>query len=340
MSTTEKNYADQKVILDPKNYDIAWIALDEIEAKAAFHLLDERHCGRFAVSVGDNYVYRAGSMGGHNIIIATLPAGEENGTGAAAALASQVKKFFPNLWFGLLVGVAVGLPDLPRNRDIRLGDVLVSLPQGESPALIPYDLGKETEDGFQPLRLGYSLAMTETIVRSAIGSIKLEAPSEIDIFRRHFEKMANCEHATGTFVDPGQDKDVLRDENDQPIQRPQRPERTRVWYGPIGSGERLLENAKTQNELRDRYGIIGLDIGAAGMMNRIPVGVIRGVCDYGGRQKNEEWQPYAAAMAASYARSLLDQIPPHNNAKASVFSPSYTSLSELAAKRQTENTGE
>ncbi|KAI1839581.1 hypothetical protein JX266_014207 [Neoarthrinium moseri] len=42
----------------------------------------------------------------------------------AAALASQVKKFLPNLWFGLLVGVTAGLPDLTRKppRDIRLGD--------------------------------------------------------------------------------------------------------------------------------------------------------------------------------------------------------------------------
>ncbi|KAG4274652.1 hypothetical protein FPRO04_14482 [Fusarium proliferatum] len=44
-------------------------------------------------------------------------------------------------------------------------------------------------------------------------------------------------------------------------------------------------------------------------MNRIPVGVIRGVCDYGDRRKNKNWQPYAAAMAASYGRALLDEIP-------------------------------
>ncbi|KAM0260343.1 hypothetical protein ACHAPA_010321 [Fusarium lateritium] len=164
MATAKRSYEDRTVILNPKNYTIAWIAPLEIEAKAALHLLDERHRGRFRVSIGDDYVFQAGSMGGHNIIIATLPAGQEYGTGSAAALASQVKKFFPSLWFGLLVGVAAGLPDLPRKRDIRLGDVLVGLPEGESAGLIPYDLGKETEDGFQPLRLGYSLAIT-TLLR-------------------------------------------------------------------------------------------------------------------------------------------------------------------------------
>jgi hypothetical protein len=44
-------------------------------------------------------------------------------------------------------------------------------------------------------------------------------------------------------------------------------------------------------------------------MNRIPVGVIRGVCDYGDEHKNKEWQPYAAAMAAAYAKAILLEIP-------------------------------
>jgi nucleoside phosphorylase len=48
---------------------------------------------------------------------------------------------------------------------------------------------------------------------------------------------------------------------------------------------------------------------AAGTMNRIPVGVIRGVCDYGDEHENKEWQPYAAAMAAAYAKAVLHEIP-------------------------------
>ena len=318
MPATRRSYVDRPDTLDPRDYRVAWIAPLEIEARAAICLLDERHRGRFPVNRGDDYVFQAGSMGGHNIIIATLPAGQEYGTGSAAALASQVKKFFPDLWFGLLVGVAAGLPDLSRvpQRDIRLGDVLVGLPDGESAGLVPYDLGKETEDGFQPLRLGHSLAMTEPIVRAAIGSIKLEAPYDTEKLLPFYEKIRDCEHATGTFADPGQDNDKLYlacdGRQEEVVERSRRPKldyrRTRVWYGPIGSGDKLLKNVEKRNELRDRYGIIGLEMEAAGTMNRIPVGVIRGVCDYGDRHKNKNWQPYAAAMAASYARALLDEI--------------------------------
>ena len=40
----------------------------------------------------------------------------------------------------------------------------------------------------------------------------------------------------------------------------------------------------------DTYNVMGLEMEAAGTMNQIPVGVIRGVCDYGDGHKNKEWQ--------------------------------------------------
>ncbi|RYP80050.1 hypothetical protein DL770_006409 [Monosporascus sp. CRB-9-2] len=309
--------------LDPNSYNVAWIAPLEIEAQSALHMLDVRHRGRFPMGRGDDYVFHAGSMRGHNVVIATLPAGQEYGTGSAAALASQVRKSFPNLWFGLLVGVAAGLPNLSKTppHDIRLGDVLVALPDGESAGLFAYDLGKATgKDGFQPLRFGHVLATTETVVRSVIGSIKLSAPSDAEIFLPHYENMKNREHATGTFVDPGQHRDKLYEVDDRgeqrEVERQRRPDskRTRVWYGPIGSGEKLMRNSRQRNELRDRYNIIGLEMEAAGTMNRIPVGVIRGVCDYGDEHKNKDWQPYAAAMAAAYAKAILSEISPEARA--------------------------
>ncbi|KAL3428626.1 hypothetical protein BDV09DRAFT_75157 [Aspergillus tetrazonus] len=49
---------------------------------------------------------------------------------------------------------------------------------------------------------------------------------------------------------------------------------------------------------------------AAGVMNEILVGNIRGVCDYGNEQKNKDWQPSIAAMAAAFAKALLLEITP------------------------------
>jgi hypothetical protein len=92
-------------------------------------MLDHVRDVKFTSGRGDDYIYTAGDINGHNVIIATFPAGRSYGVASAASLARDVKTKFLNLWFGLLVGVAAGLPDLSRGpqRDIRLGDVLVGL---------------------------------------------------------------------------------------------------------------------------------------------------------------------------------------------------------------------
>jgi nucleoside phosphorylase len=36
--------------------------------------------------------------------------------------------------------------------------------------------------------------------------------------------------------------------------------------------------------------------------------VIRGICDYADWHKHEEWQNYAAVVAAAYAKELLTEL--------------------------------
>jgi hypothetical protein len=75
-------------------------------------MLDNKHKGSFTTGRGDDYVYTADDINRHNVIIVTFPAGHDYRVGSAAVLASQVKKSFSNLWFGLLVGVAASLSNL------------------------------------------------------------------------------------------------------------------------------------------------------------------------------------------------------------------------------------
>lgn len=44
-------------------------------------------------------------------------------------------------------------------------------------------------------------------------------------------------------------------------------------------------------------------------MDSFPCLIIRGICDYADSHKSKNWQPYAAATAASYAKELLLVIP-------------------------------
>jgi nucleoside phosphorylase len=307
--------------LDPNLYTVAFFASLEVEVRAALLMLDRRHHGRFPIYRANHSVV-AGEMCGHNVIIMTLLCNEKYDPEPMATVASQVKVLFPNLRFGLLVGVAAGLPS--PSRDIRLGDVLVCHPTDEGAELIAYDSGKEAGgDGFQRLgqylRSGPMSAEIKPVI-SAIDRIKLEAPNDTAAFLPYYESIDfDLEEwrGSGTFLDPGQDKDLLYETETNGIEymvvRQARPdtERVRVWYGPLGSGEELLNAGSKRNELRDKYGVIGLNMRAGGVLMRsIPVVIIRGVCGYGDEHKYPEWQLYAAAMAAAYAKAVLSETLP------------------------------
>ncbi|KAK6538169.1 hypothetical protein TWF694_011051 [Orbilia ellipsospora] len=284
--------------LKKEDYTVVWLTAIPIEYEIAQLMLDEVHDNNFHSVPGGSYVYQAGEVCGHNVIIATLP--KEYGNSSAAALASEVKICFPNLRFGLLVGVAAGLPNLSKGKDIRLGDVLV----GES--IVAYDLGKITKDGFEPLL--DNVTKPDMLVASAFRN--LEVKNDPKIHLQYYEKIINGDHRD-RFKDPGEENDHGGGCAQNKREKRLDSERHRVWYGRIGSGDKVVKYDQTSNELRDRYDIIGLEMEAAGVMKCMPVGVIRGVCDYGTQSKDKKWQSYAAATAAAYAKAVLKTIPPN-----------------------------
>ena len=64
----------------------------------------------------------------HNVVIACLPKGKD-GLTSAALMAKDMRRSFPSVRLGLMVGIAGGAPS--KEHDIRLGDVVASSPMGE-----------------------------------------------------------------------------------------------------------------------------------------------------------------------------------------------------------------
>jgi len=315
-------------------------------------MLDNVHNDvKFPAGKSDDYIYIAGDIHGHNVVIATIPSEHSHGVAAMASLARDIKAKFPDVLFGLLVGVASGLPDSSRipPRDIRLGDVLVAEGENGGACILSYGQGAETAELAE-----VNLVSTRTTARlfgAGIGKMKSTGADQWTSFRRHYQGLLAKEVKNNTtFQDPGQDKDIVsptsqatnpgtiprrpvqsrsrldneliqmaplagpsgRVPNSLPNQRQSRAndERIQVWYGKLGSGDDLKENPRKRHEPKERYDIIGLETGAASVMDVIEkVGVIRGVCDYGNGQ-NVDWKPYAAATAAAYAKELLYNIDP------------------------------
>ena len=113
-----------------ETYTIAWVCALPIEQAAAQGMLDEQH-PNLPAAKNDTNNYRFGRIGEHDVVIAVL---KSAGTAPAATATTNLLRSFPNIRFGLMVGIGGGAPGRPHNdprKDMRLGDVVVSHPSGE-----------------------------------------------------------------------------------------------------------------------------------------------------------------------------------------------------------------
>jgi nucleoside phosphorylase len=89
------------------------------------------------------------------------------------------------------------------------------------------------------------------------------------------------------------------------------PGDVRVHYGLIASGNQVIKDAEFRDRLNERLGgdVLCVEMEAAGLMD-FPCIVIRGICDYADSHKNKDWQEHAAAVAAAFAKELLQYVQP------------------------------
>lgn len=104
---------------------------------AVRYLLDDEH-SPLASKEGDSNQYIYGEMSGHDVVIGFLPYGSQ-GIGAAATVATDMRRSFPAIQLRLLVDISGGVPT-PTN-DIRLGDVVVGMPGGSHGGVVQYERG-------------------------------------------------------------------------------------------------------------------------------------------------------------------------------------------------------
>ncbi|KAK6503788.1 hypothetical protein TWF481_008794 [Arthrobotrys musiformis] len=315
----------------PDLYTIGWIAALPIERASATALLDERHDepNGFSQNQRDTNSYTWGRMGKHNIVIASLPAGLY-GTTSAATTALNLLSSLPDIRIGLLVGIGGGIARPEDDYDIRLGDVVVGQPEGSTGGVVQYDLRKGTPRG------GYErkdfLNMPPSVLLNALSNLQSEhyrlesrIPQMLKEMWRSNPKMKSPKPGRG-FYHQGAENDRLfrsssihnkgRDcrscDNDQEIKREVRgstdPE---IHYGIIASGNTLVKDAATRDDILERVGeqCLCVEMEAAGLMNYFPCLVIRGICDYADSHKNDRWQCYASATAAAFGKELLEYIP-------------------------------
>ena len=310
-----------------RDYTIGWICAVEPELIAARAMLDETHDNKLPAVDGDSNNYIFGKIGPHNVVIASLPSGND-GTNPAASVACQMKRTFRWLRFGLLVGIGQGVPSLTADdpADIRRGDVVVRDQTYHTGGVIQYDRGRTNEGERRPERTGTLNKPPESLLTAVMG-LKASHRFKDHPLEDHLTLMIR-QHSrlAPEYTYQGQDNDILFEAGymhqgrgnscaeclkSQRIPRPHRQSTyPRIHYGTIASGNQLVKDSVTRDYWRDEMGVLCFEMEAAGLMDSFPCLVVRGICDYADSHKNMRWQPYAAATAAAYAKDLLLEVAP------------------------------
>jgi nucleoside phosphorylase len=283
-------------------------------------MLDERH-SPLAQHAADYNAYALGRIGNHNAVIACLPAGQIGNT-SAASVAAQMRYSFGGIKFALMVGIGGGVPST--DCDIRLGDIVVSKPGRQNGGVVQYDFGKTIAEG-KFVHTGF-LDSPPTVLLTALNILQAEHALHGHRLAEYLRVIMDNQRLNSMFAYQGAKYDELfqaeydhvdsgatceRCDRDNLVSRTIRNiSDPVVYYGTIASGSQVMRHGVTRDRLARNFDVLCFEMEAAGLMNEFPCIVIRGICDYADSHKNKQWQGYAAATAAAYAKELLGVIPP------------------------------
>jgi nucleoside phosphorylase len=208
--------------------------------------------------------------GGRYRVVAMSVFGMGN-TDAALAAADMIKRWKPGTV--LMVGIAAGMPN---KKGIKLGDVLIS------EYVFDYESAKLTPDG--PEHRSRQLPADQTLLHRARAYKRSDWHGRVNVSR------------------PGRKRtDVGID----------------VHFGPLASGEKVIADEEAMRDLLSRCPkLIGAEMESSGVaraalqqVNPSRFLAVRSVSDLGDKDKGDDWQPYAAAVAAAFAVGFLHYGP-------------------------------
>ena len=276
-----------------------------------------------STSSQDKNAYTTGVLSNHHIVIGSLPQGSYGVSQATSVIENMVRSF-PNLRFCLMVGIGGGAPS--NKHDVRLGDVVVSAPEGREGGVLQYDHGKDIQN--QKFRINQHLNQPPGFLMAAVSKLiqnyeldgnPLQEKIDESLERRPRlkEKWRHPNHEFDQLyqsnvlhpdIQHGSCRDICGTELSKLVvrsPRPEGPDQIQIHHGIIASGSKLMKNAHVRDALAQEENVLCFETEAAGLVNQFPCLVIRGICDYSDTHKNDTWRRYAAMVAASYAKELL-----------------------------------
>lgn len=300
------------------SYTVAIICPLGLEMSAMRYMLDREHPS-LPPRPDDPNLYILGELSGYNVVLTWLSGNQ--GKSAAAMVATNLSRTFPAIEWRFLVGTGGGVPS--DKHDIRLGDVVISMPEGQYGGVVQYDLGKAYDAEFR--HKGFLLP-PPTQLRNAVWLMQSNHFLEENQIEEYVQQMLQKGQHLSVYRRPPPDSDALFAmdyahesgratcegcDKEKMIRRESREYAgSEIHYGLIASGDSLMRCAAKRQAIVGSVGdILCFEMEAAGIMSEYPCVVIRGISNYADSHKNDDWQHYAAAAAAAIAKEVLSCIP-------------------------------
>ncbi|KAB8217056.1 purine and uridine phosphorylase [Aspergillus novoparasiticus] len=294
-----------------EDYEVGIVCALWKELLAVRALFDLPHPDLGEKDENDPNSYCLGRMKGFNVVAAGLP-DDDYGMNSATNVASHLIRTFRRLKFCLVVGIGGGVPSAAQN--IRLGDIVVST------GVIQADIGKLIQDS--EFRITAEKQRPPPFLRAVITKIRSNGLISFDsALNPLLDDLNLIASKKLEYQYPGADRDLLFDPDYVHVKgestcdncigsrrlRSRQHDGPKVFYGLIASGNQVVRDARHRDRL-GRENVICVEMEGAGVMRTTGCLVIRGICDYADSHKNKQWQEYAAATAAAYAKFFLSQM--------------------------------
>lgn len=294
---TSMPYSDVKIGIItalPKEYAAMKVLLDN-GREASFPNEDATAGNRYFIGeINSN----SGRL--HKVVLCLLP---KYGNNFASIISTKMMNRFQNIKNLIICGIAGGIPS-----KVRLGDLVVS-----TNGVIQYDLGSDTSDSFLPKNNPKDCS---DFLLEAVQFLRAEEYEHGCTWVKYIDAINAKTHADFSRPNVSIEKVEKKTENngEYSVNEREVSQITSSHFGKIGSGNAVQKNAKKRDALHEQHNVIAIEMESSGVSDATHLEnhgyiAVRGICDYCDSQKNDEWQEYAAAVAAAYTYALIKSIP-------------------------------
>lgn len=310
-----------------KQPTIAIITGQYFEKMAMDSMMTNRQTFVRYATVGETVAYTLGDIGGHRCVVTKLPMTGHTREASIASGSSTTRLLgtFQGVEYVLIVGVGGGVPHYTDySRHVRLGDVVLAAPNKEGQRFIyQYCQAAEVRQGGEVVFETKSWCPPELQLQ-LLGE---ELVNDRSWLKGYEESVKELEGDGWSRPDQSTDKlfmsigggDLIEVGHPTPTQGTEDPRASGMsvlHIGPVAAGRGVALDDQLRQEFAYKNGVLAYDSELDAAVESIYGNrkdhymLIRGISDYKDGTRRKEWQQYAALVAASAAKKIIQSIEP------------------------------